>query len=326
MLLRNLFESVNKTAVLGWGRGMGHKGHMLLAKAVIHHAEQQNAKPFFVVSRTSLVDPATGQPWTDKPTFTKTKDDPLSPEEKLATYRKVFPQNAEVFSVATADASTLDKVLAKIAGEGFSKVILIVGELEKASFSFLIRPDKSGVPPYQRAGLQDLEIISRQDTTEPSSVKGSPEYQEGPRATPLRQVLLDPSKSEEEQFAIWRRDMPDNLSDEEVKDLMLKAKQRMSMVPAAKNKKQGVEEVSDDPWGDQGNFAGDTPVNIGGSFSRLKLEVGQKVKVNAGHYKGIGEVEEIKGDQAQVWMDSYARSFVFDLTDLSPAFGKPVER
>ena len=244
MFLRNLFESAIKTAVLGWGRGMGHKGHMLLAQAVLHHAQENGAKPFFVVSRTSLVDPATGQAWADKPTFTKTKDDPLSPEEKLATYRKVFPQNAEVFSVATPDASTLDKVLAKIAGEGFSKVILIVGEQEKASFSFLTRPDKSGVPPYQRAGLQSLEIISRQDTTEPSSVKGSPSYQEGPRATPMRQVLSDPTKSEEEQFAVWRRDMPDNLSDEEVKDLMLKAKARMMAVPAAKNKKQGVAEFA----------------------------------------------------------------------------------
>jgi hypothetical protein len=243
MLLTSLFEAgAPKSAVLGWGRGMGHKGHMLLAKAVLHHAQENNAKPFFVVSRTSLVDPATGQPWTDKPTFTKTKDDPLSPEEKLATYRKVFPQNAEVFSVATPDASTLDKVLAKIAGEGFSKVILIVGEQEKASFSFLTRPDKSGVPPYQRAGLTDLEIISRQDTTEPSSIKGGPEYQEGPRATPMRAVLTDPTKSEEEQFAVWRRDMPDNLSDEEVKDLMLKAKQRMSMVPL----KKGAAAVAED--------------------------------------------------------------------------------
>ncbi len=53
MLLKNLFEEISvngKTAVLGWGRGMGHKGHMLLAKAVIHHAQQQNAIPFFVVS------------------------------------------------------------------------------------------------------------------------------------------------------------------------------------------------------------------------------------------------------------------------------------
>jgi len=40
------------------------------------------------------------------------------------------------------------------------------------------------------------------------------------------------------------------------------------------------------------------------------------VKVNAGHYKGIGEIAEIKGDQARVWMDNYGRSFVFDMSDL----------
>jgi hypothetical protein len=74
----------------------------------------------------------------------------------------------------------------------------------------------------------------------------------------------------------------------------------------------------DDPWGDQGNFAGDKPVNIGGSFTRPKLEVGSLVRVNAGHLKGIGEIEEIKGDQAKVWINSYARSFVVDLKDLVP--------
>jgi len=248
MLLRQLFEEIaktsqNNTAVLGWGRGMGHKGHMLLARAVLHHAQEMDAKAYFVVSRTSLVDPATGQPWADRPTFTKTKDDPLTPEEKLATYRKVFPQNAEVFSVASADASTLDKVLAKIAEDGFSKVILVVGELEKDSFSFLTNPDKSGVPPYQRAGLKDLEIISRQDTKAPGSDPAAPDYQQGPRATPMRAVLTDPDKSEEEQFAVWRDAMPDDLSDDEVMDLMNKAKQRMAAVPAAKNaKKKSVSE------------------------------------------------------------------------------------
>ncbi len=250
MLLRQLFEEIaktsqNNTAVLGWGRGMGHKGHMLLARAVLHHAQEMDAKAYFVVSRTSLVDPATGQPWADRPTFTKTKDDPLTPEEKLATYRKVFPQNAEVFSVASADASTLDKVLAKIAEDGFSKVILVVGELEKDSFSFLTNPDKSGVPPYQRAGLKDLEIISRQDTKAPGSDPAAPDYQQGPRATPMRAVLTDPDKSEEEQFAVWRDAMPDDLSDDEVMDLMNKAKQRMAAVPAAKNAKKAKQAVAE---------------------------------------------------------------------------------
>jgi hypothetical protein len=78
----------------------------------------------------------------------------------------------------------------------------------------------------------------------------------------------------------------------------------------------GASLIENDPWGDQGNFAGDRPVNIGGSFTRTKLGVGDMVKVNAGHYKGIGEIAEIKGDQARVWMDNYGRSFVFDMSDL----------
>jgi hypothetical protein len=296
MLLRNLFESANKTAVLGWGRGMGHKGHMLLAQAVLHHAQENNAKPFFVVSRTSLVDPATGQPWADKPTFTKTKDDPLTPEEKLATYRKVFPQNAEVFSVASADATKLEQVIAKIAREGFTKVVLVVGEDQKTSMAYLTRPDKSGVTPYKQAGISELEIISRQDTTEPSSAKGSPDYQEGPRATPMRQVLLDPAKSEEEQFAVWRRDMPDNLSDEEVKDLMLKAKQRMSMVPASKRGKAvpegSLEANTPDPvvviQDQKGNYL--DKINLSVAAQKYRLGNPQDIKKQLAHqnYTTIG--------------------------------------
>jgi len=79
----------------------------------------------------------------------------------------------------------------------------------------------------------------------------------------------------------------------------------------------GASLVENDPWGDQGRFAGDRPVNIGGSFTKPKLGVGDMVRVNAGHYKGIGEIAEIKGDRARVWMSSYSRSFVFDLSDLS---------
>ena len=67
---------------------------------------------------------------------------------------------------------------------------------------------------------------------------------------------------------------------------------------------------------EQGNFAGDRPINIGGSFTKRKLNVGDLVRVNAGHFKGIGEIEEINDDQAKVWIDSYARSFVVDLSDL----------
>jgi hypothetical protein len=396
MLLRNLFESANKTAVLGWGRGMGHKGHMLLAQAVIHHAGQINAEPFFVVSRTTLIDPSTGDIWADRKKVNTTKDDPLTPDEKLATYKKVFPDQSHIFSVATEDASTLLQVMGKLSQQGFKNIVLVVGEQEAAGFGYLSRPDKSGTSPMQQIGLNDLKIISRQDTKAPGSDVSKPDYQEGPRATPMRAVLLDPSKSEEEQFAVWRRDMPDNLSDEEIMDLMQKAKDRLvkAHTPVVRGKKavaefamsdddedpfdnypcydcgstvflhhtelcelaednairdlpanpgsqhwtgeipKGLdpipglqEQIIDNPWGPQGNFAGDTPVNIGGSFTRSKLQVGDLVQVNAGNIKGVGEIWEIKGDQAEVWIDSYARSFNIDLTDLTPYVrGRNVEQ
>jgi hypothetical protein len=396
MLLRNLFESANKTAVLGWGRGMGHKGHMLLAQAVIHHAGQINADPFFVVSRTTLIDPSTGDIWADRKKVNTTKDDPLTPDEKLATYKKVFPDQSHIFSVATEDASTLLQVMGKLSQQGFKNIVLVVGEQEAAGFGYLSRPDKSGTSPMQQIGLNDLKIISRQDTKAPGSDVSKPDYQEGPRATPMRAVLLDPSKSEEEQFAVWRRDMPDNLSDEEIMDLMQKAKDRLvkAHTPVVRGKKavaefamsdddedpfdnypcydcgstvflhhtelcelaednairdlpanpgsqhwtgeipKGLdpipglqEQIIDNPWGPQGNFAGDTPVNIGGSFTRSKLQVGDLVQVNAGNIKGVGEIWEIKGDQAEVWIDSYARSFNIDLTDLTPYVrGRNVEQ
>jgi len=74
----------------------------------------------------------------------------------------------------------------------------------------------------------------------------------------------------------------------------------------------------------QGNFAGDTPVNISTTVTKKPIVVGQLVKVNDGNLKGIGEVENIKGDQAQVWIDSYARSFVVPLKALTAYSKKSV--
>ena len=256
MLLRELTNNINQakaTAVLGWGRGMGHKGHMLLAQAVIHHAEQINAEPFFVVSRTTLIDPDTGDVWADRKKVNTSKDDPLTPDEKIATYKKVFPNQSHIFSVATEDASTLLQVIAKLSRQGFKNIVLVVGEKEVAGFSYLSNPDKSGTSPMQQVGVDTLKIISRQETNAPGSDVRKPDYQEGPRATPLRQVLLDPNKSQEEQFAIWRDAMPDKLSDEEVMDLMQKAKDRLvkANTPVVRRKK-GVAEGNE--WqGNRGN-------------------------------------------------------------------------
>jgi hypothetical protein len=210
-----------KTAVVGWGRGMGHKGHMLLASAVIHQAKAINATPIFILSRTSLIDPNTGDLWSDTKKVRATKDDPLTPQEKLAIYQKTFPEMAKIFTVADGESGSLNDALANLAKQGFTNVVLVVGADQKAAFQYLVNPSKDGSIPYQQMGLQNLVVMSRQETQAPGSDI------EGPRATPMRQVLLDPKVSDEQKFAVWRDAMPDALDDREVFDLMQRAQQRL---------------------------------------------------------------------------------------------------
>jgi hypothetical protein len=223
MFLRNIFEAIQrtgqgKTAVVGWGRGMGHKGHMFLASSVITQARETNSDPYFVVSRTVG------------------KDDPINPEEKLAIYKKVFPQSGHIFQTATEEMPDLTRVLSKLQGMGYTDVVVVVGADQVKALGYVKnyngKPDKSGNIPFT---FNTLNVISRQETNDPSR------DQEGPRATPMRAVLMDPAKSEEEKFAVWRDAMNPELSDDEVIDLMHKAEQRMRAM--VKPKKKGVAEA-----------------------------------------------------------------------------------
>jgi len=184
MLLRNIFEDLSRTgqgkaAVVGWGRGMGHKGHMFLASSVITQAKELGADPYFVVSRTVG------------------KDDPINPKEKLAIYKKVFPQSGHIFQTATEEMPDLTRVLAKLNEMGYTAATVVVGADQVKALSYVKnyngKPNKSGNIPFN---FNTLNVISRQETKDPSR------DQEGPRATPMRAVLMDPAKSEEEKFAV----------------------------------------------------------------------------------------------------------------------------
>jgi len=209
MKLRQLFEEIartgkGKSAVVGWGRGMGHKGHMMLASSVITQANETGADPYFVVSKTIG------------------KDDPITPEEKLHLYKKVFPKHGHIFHVATDEMPDLNRVLTQLGHHGYTDATVIVGADQKAAFQYLVRPDKSGVEPFKQFGLNSLHVISRQETNDPSR------EEEGPRATPMRNILKDPNATEDEKFATWRDAMNPEVSDDEVRDLMAKAQQRMN--------------------------------------------------------------------------------------------------
>jgi hypothetical protein len=223
MFLRNIFEALERTgqgksAVIGWGRGMGHKGHMFLASSVITQAKETGSDPYFVVSKTVG------------------KDDPINPDEKLAIYKKVFPQSGHIFQTATDEMPDLTRVLTKLNQMGYTDATVVVGADQVNALGYVKnyngKPDKSGNIPFS---FNTLTVISRQETNDPSK------DQEGPRATPMRAVLMDPAKSEEEKFAVWRDAMNPELSDEEVMDLMHKAEQRMRAMVKPKKVKAVAE-------------------------------------------------------------------------------------
>jgi len=210
-------QQAQADAVVGWGRGMGHKGHMLLAQAVIVQAQELKATPFFFVSETMG------------------KEDPLTPEEKLFIYKKVFPQYAGIFHAGSTLASVLTSV-----GQQYKNVLLVLGEDQVQPFQWLMKPDKSGNVPYQSYGLESLQIISRQQVNDPAQSEA------GPRATPMREILKDPNTTEEEQFAYWRDAMPDALSDAEVLEFMNRAKSRLNVPKKVKEPKQkAVKQIKD---------------------------------------------------------------------------------
>lgn len=206
-----LKESIRRTgksdsAVVGWGRGMGHSGHMYLASAVLTTAAEQGADPYFFLSRTVG------------------KDDPLLPKEKLAIYQKVFPQNKNVFQVATDDMPDLTAVLRQLSESGYKNVTVIVGEDQKSAFQYLVRyngkPNKEGDIGYK---FDNIKVISRQETNDEHASEA------GPRATPMREILKDPTADHGEKFKVWREAMPQALSDNEVQNLMAIAAKRMGI-------------------------------------------------------------------------------------------------
>jgi hypothetical protein len=221
MLLREFLNRTGegKAAVVGWGRGMGHKGHMYLASSVITQANENGADPYFVVSRTVG------------------KDDPITPEEKMQIYKKVFPKHGHIFHTATDEMPDLTRVLTQLDKHGYTDVTVVVGADQVKALSYVKHyngvPNKAGETMYS---FNSLNVISRQETNDPSK------EEEGPRATPMRAVLTDPDATEEQKFQTWRNAMSPEISDAEVHELMNKARERMQdfSKPKARAKKEKV--------------------------------------------------------------------------------------
>jgi hypothetical protein len=102
----------------------------------------------------------------------------------------------------------------------------------------------------------------------------------------MRAVLNDPAATPQQQFQVWRDAMSPEVSDDEVRDLMAKAKERMGQFAAPK--KKGVAER----MMPASNFAG-TPKHKLGSAGQLKGKM--KRPARAGDL--VGGVEEGLGSK-----------------------------
>ena len=97
----------------------------------------------------------------------------------------------------------------------------MVGADQRASFQFLAKPTKStGELPVP---FDSIRVISRQESGSKTAKLA------GPRATPMREILSDPDATYEQKYKVWRRDMPQQLSDESVKRIMKLAAKRMNV-------------------------------------------------------------------------------------------------
>jgi len=206
-------EQGGRTAVVGWGRGMGHSGHMYLAQAVIEYAQKIGGSPLFFVSETVG------------------KDDPLLPGEKLAIYQLVFPKHKNIFKTAP----TIIPALEEVSAAGFDNLVFIVGADQKNSFGFLTRNKKDGTPVLP---FNSVTVMSRQETGSKTA------NLEGPRATPMREVLKNPKATTEQKFKYWRDAMPKALSDEQVMAVMKTAAERMNVAI-----EDGINEADQPPQG-----------------------------------------------------------------------------
>lgn len=184
-------------AVITFGRCMGHRGHMYLANSVFTTAKEQGADPYIIVSRT-LGD-----------------DDPLTPNEKLSIYHKVFPNHKHCFQASDDSMPTLMSALKKLNELGYKHITAIFGNDRADSMSHIKEYNGRS---YQ---FETLNVISRQQTNDP--------YRNinGPRGTDMRNVLNNPNLSEKEKFGYWRKCMSPQLSDDDVQYIMDIVKKRI---------------------------------------------------------------------------------------------------
>ena len=221
-----------KTAVVALGSFVGHRGHQQLYDFVKQEAESQGGDPFVFISQ------AVG------------KDDPIPGDMKLATWQKLYPNQADVFSlVQDQPDGSRGSLIKKVEHElvkprpgklpDYNNIIIMVGSdragMEKQAAHLQNRLNK--FPGYENVK------ISLKTTPREAGAGGT-----GVNFTAMRNVLRDPNSSEEQQVQAWMQGFDGKtLGEEWIKKLMAAARQNMG-ITSTENNTESLDEAFDSLW------------------------------------------------------------------------------
>lgn len=209
----------NKIAVVTVGSFAGHKGHQQLIDLTFEKAREVGGDAFVYVGTKVGI------------------DDPLPPEVKIKTLKKLYPEHAKDFRLIYAPDGSMSTPIKKIekelvlpANSPYRKIILLVGDDRYAGFKKQIdtleKRMKDPVALAKYGGTQDQVEFHVIHTPRSPEDGGT-----GMSFTYLRNVLEDPNLSEDEKYKIWSRGFDyDKLGRDYVKYLMKIAKKGMGLV------------------------------------------------------------------------------------------------
>lgn len=210
-----------KVAVVTAGSFVGHKGHEQLVNFVLKKANELKADPYVYIS--SKVGP----------------DDPIPPQVKLQTWKKLFPQYSNIFHLVQEGGSVgkkIEKELVTVSNPPpYDKIIMLVGEDRYADFKKWMEHLSKRMKNPQYPGFEHVEF----------EVENTPRAAEhggtGMSFTKLRNILKDPNATEEQQLALWKQGFDvAKLGEQWVKHLMDITRTNMGVPAPTKEDAAGV--------------------------------------------------------------------------------------
>jgi hypothetical protein len=202
----------NRPAVVTIGSFVGHKGHEQLIDQTIATAKQVGGDPYIYVS------PVVGP------------DDPIPPDMKLQTLRKLYPEyanNIQLWNPQGTPMKKIEKELVLPENSPYNKIILLVGsdraEGMKKWMDALEKRMKDPAALAKYGGTQDQVDFETIGTAREADKGGT-----GISFSMLRNILKDPNASEQDKLNLWSRAFDTNkLGIDWIKELLKTAEHGM---------------------------------------------------------------------------------------------------